>query len=142
MKKEEKWAIGIEIAIMIIIVIFVAVVLFHDVDEPKCLHYGCEFEPASGSLYCYFHDPYRNKSYSTGGGNSYSYSSNTSTKNNSSSTSTSNNNSSNKGLSSTKDYSSLECDPDDYDSPEEYADDAWEVDFDDWDDAYDYWEDY
>ena len=33
-------------------------------------------------------------------------------------------------------------DPADYDSPEDYADDAWGVDFDDWDDAYDYWEDY
>ncbi len=33
-------------------------------------------------------------------------------------------------------------DPADYDDPEEYADDAWGVDFDDWDDAYDYWEDY
>lgn len=31
-------------------------------------------------------------------------------------------------------------DPDDYDNPEDYADDAWGIDFDDWDDAYDYWE--
>lgn len=31
-------------------------------------------------------------------------------------------------------------DPDDYDSPEDFADDAWGNDFDDWDDAYDYWE--
>lgn len=33
-------------------------------------------------------------------------------------------------------------DPDDYDNPEDFADDAWGLDFDDWDDAYDYWEDY
>ena len=33
-------------------------------------------------------------------------------------------------------------DPDDYDSPEDFADDAWGNDFDDWDDAYDYWEDW
>lgn len=33
-------------------------------------------------------------------------------------------------------------DPDDYDSPDDYADDAWGDDFDDWDDAYDYWENY
>ncbi len=32
-------------------------------------------------------------------------------------------------------------DVDDYDDPDEYADDAWGEDFDDWDDAYDYWED-
>ncbi len=32
-------------------------------------------------------------------------------------------------------------DVDDYDNPDEYADDAWGEDFDDWDDAYDYWED-
>lgn len=33
-------------------------------------------------------------------------------------------------------------DPDDYDCPEDFADDAWGLDFDDWDDAYDYWENY
>jgi hypothetical protein len=32
-------------------------------------------------------------------------------------------------------------DPMDYDSPEDYADDAGGVDFEDWDAAYDYWED-
>ena len=32
-------------------------------------------------------------------------------------------------------------DVDDYDNPDDYADDAWGVDFDDWDDAYDFWED-
>lgn len=33
-------------------------------------------------------------------------------------------------------------DPDDYDNPDDFADDAWGLDFDDWDDAYDYWENY
>ncbi len=41
-----------------------------------------------------------------------------------------------------KDERDLEFDPIDYDDPDEYADDAWEIDFDDYDDAYDYWEDY
>ncbi|SFL28909.1 hypothetical protein SAMN05216390_11726 [Lachnospiraceae bacterium KH1T2] len=36
---------------------------------------------------------------------------------------------------------SLMNDPDDYDTPEDYADDAWGDDFDDWDEAYEYWED-
>lgn len=35
-----------------------------------------------------------------------------------------------------------EFDPEDYDSPEDFADDAWGHDFEDWDDAYDAWEDY
>ena len=37
--------------------------------------------------------------------------------------------------------SSLMNDPDDYDNPDDYADDAFGEDFDDWDDAYEYWED-
>ncbi len=41
-----------------------------------------------------------------------------------------------------KDERDLEYDPIDYDDPDEYSDDAWEIDFDDYDDAYDYWEDY
>ncbi len=32
-------------------------------------------------------------------------------------------------------------DPDDYDTPDDYADDTWGDDFGDWDDAYEYWED-
>ena len=42
----------------------------------------------------------------------------------------------------TGDYSDLINDPADYDNPDDYADDAWGVDFDDWDDAYDSWENY
>ena len=44
--------------------------------------------------------------------------------------------------SSKKTYNDLEFDPVDYDDPDDYAEDAWGVDFDDYDDAYDYWEDY
>ncbi|MCR5650788.1 MAG: hypothetical protein K6F86_06355 [Lachnospiraceae bacterium] len=42
----------------------------------------------------------------------------------------------------TSTYRKLNNDPEDYDDPEEYADDAWGDDFDSWDEAYDYWEDY
>ena len=38
-----------------------------------------------------------------------------------------------------KEYNSLNYDPEDYD---EYADDAWDEDFDSYDEAYEYWEDY
>ena len=48
--------------------------------------------------------------------------------------------SSKKSTTKKKTYNTLDFDPDDYDSPEDYADDAWGNDFDDWDDAYDYWE--
>lgn len=44
--------------------------------------------------------------------------------------------------SSKKEYNSLNYDPEDYDDPDEYADDAWDEDFDDYDEAYEYWEDY
>ena len=46
------------------------------------------------------------------------------------------------GSSSKKEYNTLNYDPEDYDDPDEYADDAWDEDFDDYDDAYEYWEDY
>jgi len=38
------------------------------------------------------------------------------------------------------DNDGYDFDPDDYDDPDEYADDAWGNDFEDWDDAYDAWE--
>ena len=47
--------------------------------------------------------------------------------------------SSSKGTKSNK---SMITDPEDYDDPDEYADDAWGIDFDEYDDAYDYWEEY
>ena len=45
------------------------------------------------------------------------------------------------GYSITDNFDSFNNDPDDYDTPEDYADDAWGDDFDDWDEAYEYWED-
>lgn len=39
-------------------------------------------------------------------------------------------------------YNHLNNDPDDYDSPEDYEDDAWGDDFDGDDDAGDYWDNY
>lgn len=41
-----------------------------------------------------------------------------------------------------KENNSLNYDPEDYDDPDEYADDAWDEDFDSYDEAYEYWEDY
>ena len=76
---------------------------------------------------------YEKKTSSTGSSSS-SYSGKTST--------TSYSKTSSSGSSKEKDYSDLEFDPIDYDDPDEYADDAWEIDFDDYDDAYDFWEDY
>ena len=43
--------------------------------------------------------------------------------------------------STTDNFDSFNNDPDDYDTPEDFADDTWGDDFDDWDDAYEYWED-
>jgi len=37
-------------------------------------------------------------------------------------------------------YNNLITDPDDYDDPDDYAEDAWGVDFDDYDEAYEFWE--
>ena len=44
--------------------------------------------------------------------------------------------------STNEEYNSLNYDPEDYDNPDEYADDAWDEDFDSYDEAYEYWEDY
>ena len=109
-----------------------------------CIKSGCNNTRASGSSYCYIHKPYTGsgsatRSYSTGtGGGS------TSGTNRSSTTSSYLNHGSSgkKSGSTTRTYNSLNNDPEDYDDPEEYADDAWGDDFDDWDEAYDYWEDY
>ncbi len=51
-------------------------------------------------------------------------------------------NSSNKNSSTKKSSSSYTYGPDEYDSYEDYMDDAWGYDFDDWDDADSYWEDW
>ncbi len=57
-------------------------------------------------------------------------------------TSSSSSGKTNSSSSSKKEYNSLNYDPEDYDDPDEYADDAWDEDFDSYDEAYEYWEDY
>lgn len=93
-----------------------------------CIKAGCNRTKASGSSYCYSH---KNSS-----GSSSSSSSSSSSHGSSSSY---NSHSSSSSSASNHHYNN---DPADYDSPEDYADDAWGDDFDDWDDAYDYWENY
>ena len=68
--------------------------------------------------------------------------SNSKTTNSSSNTSSSSSGKTTSGSSSKKEYNTLNYDPEDYDDPYEYADDAWDEDFDDYDEAYEYWEDY
>ena len=102
-----------------------------------CIKAGCDNKCAEGSSYCYIHKPYTGSSstrstYSSGGSgskstNSGSTSSYSSTNKKSSSTSKSHS----TGSGSTRTYNTLNNDPEDYDDPEEYADDAWGDDFDD-----------
>ena len=115
-----------------------------DSSANTCIKSGCNNTRASGSSYCYIHKPYTSsgtmtRSYGTGteGGSA------TGTNRSSTTSSYSNHVSSGKTSgSTTRTYNTLNNDPEDYDDPEEYADDAWGDDFDDWDEAYDYWEDY
>lgn len=120
-----------------------------DSSANKCIKSGCNNTRASGSSYCYIHKPYtssstrssgsgyKSTSTGTGGGTSSGTSkTNTSTYSGRSTSGRS------SGSTSTRTYNTLNNDPEDYDDPEEYADDAWGDDFDDWDEAYDYWEDY
>lgn len=93
-----------------------------------CIKSGCNRAKAYGSNYCYTH-----KGSSSSHGSSSSYSGHSS--------SGSSNSHSNHSSSSSSHWHPSN-DPDDYDSPDDYADDAWGDDFDDWDDAYDYWENY
>lgn len=94
-----------------------------------CMKPGCTNYKASGSNYCYTHKS--SGSYSSGSGYSSSGSSYSSSYSSSSSSSHTNNYS----------YWEPSFDPEDYDDPEEFADDA-ENEFGSWDDAYDYWENY
>ena len=130
--------------------------IIHDwyVDATYCHYVNCHKKSMSGYDYCYEHrysdfkyemderereheyNRRHKKSVSSSGANS-SYNSNSSS---SSKSSSSYSYSSSKKNSNTK--KDIFHDPADYDTPEDYADDAWGVDFDDWDDAYDYWEDY
>lgn len=101
-----------------------------------CIKSGCNRSKAYGSSYCYTH---KSSSGSSSGGSSSSHGSSSSYSGHSSSGSS---NSHNNHSSSSSSHWYPSNDPDDYDSPEDYADDAWGDDFDDWDDAYDYWENY
>ncbi len=89
-----------------------------------CIEAGCNRERTGREYYCSAHLYNHTSSKS-----SSSYSSKKNTK---------------KTTKSTYTYNtsySYDFDPDDYDSPEDFADDAW-GDFGDWDDAYDYWDNY
>lgn len=122
------------------IIIIILYVLGNDDSKSKCYRSGCNNNQASGSSYCYLHKPSTGRSSYSRSGSSSSSSGRSS--GSSSSSSTASNNTTNKYSSGSKTYNSLNCDPHDYDSPEDYADDAWGDDFDDWDDAYDFWENY
>jgi len=123
-----------------------------DSSSNTCIKSGCNNTRASGSSYCYIHKPYSGSSTRSRG--SSSKTSNTGTGGGSTSGTTSNRSStstyssggsgkrSSGSTTTTRTYNTLNNDPEDYDDPEEYADDAWGDDFDDWDEAYDYWEDY
>lgn len=86
-----------------------------------CIVSGCDYTRLSGKNYCSKHSEYYSRKKSSG-------------------SSTTNSNSSSSKHSYSTSYS-YDFDPDDYDSAEDYADDAW-GDFDDWDSAYEFWENY
>ncbi len=120
-----------------------------DSSANRCIKSGCSNTRASGSSYCYIHKPYTGSSTRSGGSTYKSTRTGTGggTSSGTSKTYTStysggSTSSRSSGSTSTRTYNTLNNDPEDYDDPEEYADDAWGDDFDDWDDAYDYWEDY
>lgn len=122
-----------------------------DSSANTCIKSGCNNTRASGSSYCYIHKPYSGSSTRSSGSSSKTYSTGTGGGASSGTTSNKNNTSSytggsttrrTSGATTTRTYNTLNNDPEDYDDPEEYADDAWGDDFDDWDEAYDYWEDY
>ena len=84
-------------------------------------------------------DPHKNASSSDTGSKTTSSSETTSS---SSKTTSGSSGKTTSSSSSKKEYNTLNYDPDDYDDPDDYAEDAWGVDFDDYDDAYDFWEDW
>lgn len=129
------------IAMFTPLIAIIAAMVIHD-EKAKCAVSYCNDKHMSGSEYCYYHyksnqSPKKSQSKSSSTSKTYSstYKSNTGKSNVGSSTAGSSKASS---KTSTKSYMN---DPMDYDSPEDYADDAWGYDFDDWDDAYEYWED-
>jgi hypothetical protein len=121
-----------------------------DSSADTCIRSGCSNKRASGSSYCYIHKPYTGSTTHSSGYSSSSYSTGTGNRTTTSTATSRSTTSSYSGGSSSlktnptteRTYNYLNNDPEDYDDPEEYADDAWGDDFDDWDEAYDYWEDY
>ncbi|MBQ9887128.1 MAG: hypothetical protein IJM37_09755 [Lachnospiraceae bacterium] len=112
-----------------------------------CKAPGCTYYREADSDYCYKHRKFNSTGYTeprstepdsreTVGGSEPQESSVAALNNNSGKGDTS------SQEKTTRDYSDLINDPADYDNPDDYADDAWGVDFDDWDDAYDFWENY
>lgn len=96
--------------------------------------------------YCFEKAKLEEKKKESNGNSSYSNSpssgTNSKTTSSSSKTTSSSSSKTTSGSSSKKEYNTLNYDPDDYDDPDDYAEDAWGEDFDDYDDAYDYWEDW
>lgn len=149
MKNNDNGINGIAAGLLVFGIIIIIGMIGNAADSSsnRCIKAGCDNKRASGSSYCYIHKPY------TGGG--------ATARNSSSTTSTYSDGTSGRtyspGIRSTTEstphystgtssgsrtYNTLNNDPEDYDDPEEYADDAWGDDFDNWDEAYDYWEDY
>ncbi len=148
MKKNGRGLKGMAPVWLILGLILLIALLGNKKDSPsdRCIEPGCDSKRAQGSSYCYIHKPYTGGgSSSSSSGSSSSYSSGTSSSTSSAgtgkATSTTSHHSTGKS-SDTVTYNELINDPADYDDPEEYADDAWGVDFEDWDEAYDFWEDY
>lgn len=134
-----------------------AIAMYGEFGKPRCAKPSCNRRVREwSSAFCSKHAPGSSRSNS-----SYSYSTYSSGSKTSTGTSSSGSTSNRTGISQSGSYSSSGTktgsgnsastsakkptrmyDPYDYDSPEDFADDAWGVDFDDWDDAYDYWENY
>ena len=129
MKRDNSGINGIAAGLLIFGIILIIGMIGNAADSSsnRCSKAGCDNRRASGSSYCYIHKPNTGgRTYSAGTRSSMGTTSHYSTGNSSGS----------------RKYNTLNNDPEDYDDPEEYADDAWGDDFEDWDEAYDYWEDY
>ena len=124
------------------------------IDSTKCKYSGCD-EKIYKDNYCKQH--YELMQYIdsiTTPSNTKSNTKTSSTKSNSSSTSKKTNTTTSKKTKANKktktstvthineDDKYLYTDPEDYDNPDDFADDAWGIDFEEWDDAYEYWENY
>lgn len=133
----------VALAVVLVVVGFVSMVN----RLTTCVWDGCNEQKRQGSDYCRVHNSeveswYREDSWEPSTRKEYKITitlppSNSDTKPNAGSSTKP----SNKRPGTTV-YNEYFHDPADYDTPEDFADDAWGVDFEDWDEAYDYWEDY